>query len=74
MAHAAVPWGMVMTKTVAAAVRCSNDDIVAKGMCIAARASGNRKRRMGINNTGYGEDATYGNDGGRANVTTRGAQ
>jgi hypothetical protein len=27
---------------------------------------------MGIDNTGYGEDTTYGNDGGRSNATTRG--
>ncbi len=65
---------MVVTKTAAAAMRCSNDDIMAKSTCIAARASGNRKQRTGINDTGCGEDATYGNDSGRANVTMRGAQ
>jgi hypothetical protein len=65
---------MVVTKTAAAAVRRSDDDVMAKGTCIAARASGDRKRRTSIDDTGYGEDATYGNDGGRANVTTRGAQ
>jgi hypothetical protein len=74
MAHPALPWGMVVTKTAAAAVRCSNEDIVAKGTCIAARVSGNRKRRTGANNTGYGNDATYGNDGRRANVTPRDPQ
>ncbi len=40
-------------------------------MCIAARVSGDRKWRTGINNTGYGKDATYGDDGARANTTTR---
>jgi hypothetical protein len=65
---------MVVTKTAAAAVRHSDDDAVAKGTCIAARTSGDRKRRTGIDDTGYGEDATYGDDGGRANATTRGAQ
>jgi hypothetical protein len=74
MAHPAVAWGMVMTETAAAAVRRSNNDVVAKGTCIAARASCDGKWRTGIDNTGYGKDATYGNDGGRANATTRGAQ
>ncbi len=55
-------------------MRHSDDDAVAKGTCIAARTSGDRKRRTGIDDTGYGEDATYGDDGGRANATTRGAQ
>ena len=63
-----------MTKMAAAAVRRSDDNIIAKGMCIAARASGDRKWRMSIDNTGYGENTTYGNDGGRANATTRGAR
>jgi hypothetical protein len=74
MAHPTVAWGMVVTKTAAAAVRCSDDDVVEKGTRIAARASGDRKRRTGIEDTGYGKDATYGNDGGRANATTRGAR
>jgi hypothetical protein len=74
MAHPAVAWGMVMTKTAAAAMRRSNDDVLAKGTCIATRASGDRKRRMGIDDTKYGKDATYGNDGGRVNATTRGAR
>jgi hypothetical protein len=73
MAHLAVVWGMVVTKMAAAAMRRSDDNVVAKGMCIAARASGNRKWRMGVNNTGYRENAMYSNDGRRANVTTRGA-
>ncbi len=60
-----------MTETAAAAVRCSNDDVVAKGTCIAARASGDRKRRTGIDDTGYGKDPMNGNDGGRATNTTR---
>jgi hypothetical protein len=64
---------MVVTKMVAAAVRRSDNDVVAKGTCIAARASGDRKQRTGIDDTRYGKDATYGNDGGRANTTTRGA-
>jgi hypothetical protein len=63
-----------MTKTAAAAVRHSDNDVVAKGRCIATRASGDRKRRTGIDNTGYGKDTTYGNDGGRANATTRSVQ
>jgi hypothetical protein len=63
-----------MTKTAAAAMRHSNNDVVAKGTCIAARASGDRKWRTGIDNTGYGKDATYGNDGGRVIATTRGVQ
>jgi hypothetical protein len=42
MAHPAIPWGIVGTKMAAAAVRRSDNDIMAKGMCIAARASGNR--------------------------------
>ncbi len=74
MAHPAVAWEMVVTEMAAAAVRCSNNDIVAKGTCIVARASGDRKRRTGVDDAGYGKDATYGNDGGRANATTRGAQ
>ncbi len=74
MAHPAVACGMVVTKTAAAAMRCSNNNIVAKGTCIATRASGNRKQRRGVDNTGYGEDATYGNDGGRENATMRGAR
>ncbi len=73
MAHPAVAGGMVMTEMAAAAVRCSNNNVVAKGACIAGRASGDRKWRTGIDNTGYGKDAMYGNDGGRANATTRGA-
>jgi hypothetical protein len=74
MGHPAVAWGMVVTKTAAAAVRCSNNAVVAKGICIAARASGNRKRKTGIDDTRYGKDAMYDNDGGRVNTTTRGAQ
>jgi hypothetical protein len=74
MAHPTVAWGMVMTKMAAAAVRRSNDNVVAKGMCIAARVSGNRKRRMGVDGTGYNENTTYGNDGGKANATTRGGR
>ncbi len=62
-----------MTETAAAAMRCSNNNIMAKGTCIAARVSGNRKWRAGVEDTGYGKDATYGDDGGRANATTRGA-
>ena len=63
---------MVVTKMAAAAMRCSNDNVVAKGTCIVARASGDRKQMRGVDDTGYGKDATYGNDGGRANATTRG--
>jgi hypothetical protein len=63
-AQPTVAWGMAMTKTVAAAVRRSNEDVVAKSACIAARASGNRKQRTGIDDTGYGKDATYGHGGG----------
>jgi hypothetical protein len=74
MAHPTVAWGMVVTKMAAAPVRRSNNDVVAKGTCIAARVSGNRKQRMGIDDTGYGKDATYSNDGGRANTNTRGAR
>jgi hypothetical protein len=74
MAHPAVPSGMVVTKMATAAVRRSDNNIVENGTRISARTSGNRKRRTGVNNTRYGEDATYGNDGRRANVTTRGAQ
>jgi hypothetical protein len=33
-----------------------------------------QKNRMGVDDTGYGKDATYSNEGGRANATTRGAQ
>jgi hypothetical protein len=73
MAHPAVAWEMVVTKTAAAALRCSDNDVMAKGTCIAARASGDRKQRTGVDATGYGKDATYGKDGGRANATTRGA-
>jgi hypothetical protein len=47
MAHPTVPWGMVVTEMAAAAVRRPNNGIVAKGRCIAARASDNRKQRMG---------------------------
>jgi hypothetical protein len=36
--------------------------------------TGNRKRRTGIDNTGYGKDAKYGDDGIRVNITTRGMQ
>jgi hypothetical protein len=36
--------------------------------------TGDRKRRMGVNNTGYRKDAKYGYDGVRANITTRGTQ
>ncbi len=71
MAHPAVAWGMVMTETAAAAVRRSNDDVVVKSTCIAARASGDRKRRTGVDDTGYSKDAMNGNDGGRATTTTR---
>jgi hypothetical protein len=53
MAHPAVPWGMVVTETAAAAVRHSNNDIVTKGTCIAARVSGSRKLRTGVNDTGW---------------------
>ena len=74
MAHPAVPWGMVVTKTAAAAVRRSDDNIMAKGTCIAARASGDRKQRTGVDNTGYGKDTTDSNDSGRANATTRGTR
>ncbi len=73
MAHPAVAWGVVMIKTAAAAVRRSENDVVAKGTCIAARASGDRKWRTGVDDTRYGKDATYGNGGGRVNATTRGA-
>jgi hypothetical protein len=73
MAHPAVAWGMVMTKTAAAAVRRFDDNVVAKGTCIAARASGDRKQRTGVDDTKYGKDAMYGNDSERANATTRGA-
>ncbi len=65
---------MVVTKTAAAAVRRSDNNVVAKGTCIAVRASGDRKQRTGVDDTGYGEDAMYVNDGGRANATRRGAQ
>jgi hypothetical protein len=58
----------------AIAMRCSGNDIMAKGTCIAAKVSGNRKQRMGIDDTGYGKDAKYGNDSGRANITTRGTR
>ncbi len=74
MAHPAVAWGMVVTEMAAAAVRRSKDNVVAKGTCIAAWASGNRKRRTGVDDTGYGKDTTYGNNSGRVNTTTRGTQ
>ncbi len=74
MAHPAVAWGMVVTETAAAAVRHSDNDVVAKDMCVSARTSGDRKRRTGIDDTRYGEDATYGNDGGRVNATTKGTR
>ena len=65
---------MVMTTMAAAAVRRSDDDVVEKGMCIAARASGDRKRRTGVDDTGYSKDTMYGNDSGRVNATMRGAR
>ncbi len=74
MAHPAVSWGMVVTETAAAAMRCSSNNVVAKGTCIAARASGDRKQRTGVDNTGYGKDTTDSNDSGRANATTRGTR
>jgi hypothetical protein len=45
-----------------------------KGTCIAVRASGGRKQRTGVNDTGYGEDSMCGNDSGKANATVRGTQ
>ncbi len=60
-----------MTKTAAASVRRSDNNVVAKDVCFAARASGNRKRRPGVDDAGYGKDATYGNDGKRVNAFTR---
>jgi hypothetical protein len=74
MAHPAVAWGMVMTETAAAAIRCSDDNVMVKGTCIAVRVPGNRKQRTCVDNIRYGKEATYGNDGGRVNATTRGAQ
>ncbi len=65
---------MVVTKTVAAAVRRSDNDVVAKCTCIAARVSGDRKWRTGVDNTGYGKDAMYSNDNRRADAITRGTR
>ncbi len=66
-----VAWGMAVIKTAAACVRCPDNNVVAKGVCFAARASGNRKRRPGVDNAGYGKNATYGNDGKRVNTSAR---
>ncbi len=66
-----VAWRMAVTKMAAAGVRRSDNNVMAKGMCFAARASGNRKRRLGTNDTGYGKDATYGDDGKRVNASAR---
>ncbi len=56
----------------ATTMRCSDNDIVSKGTCIAAKVSGNKKPRTGVDDTGYGKDAKHGNDSRRENITTRG--
>ncbi len=66
-----VAWGLAVTKMAAVGVRCPDNNVVAKGVCFAARVSGDRKWKLGVDDAGYGKDATYGDDGKRVNASAK---